>query len=263
MANPTPIDKGREFLSELLPLMSDTARAELEAFVSSGTTEAQAMLARIGNGALRQSDYSRGMNTLKAQETQLTQWSDQLKAWKARADEELAMAGSPDPAQPAAPAAGAAPAPSATSGLSIDDARKLVAGELNNREAYFAAFVGDSMLLAQQHQLNFGEPLNIQALLDHPEVGRLGLKGAYEALHKDKLDAKAKALQEKERERIREEVRQELIGQGVGSQLPYAIPGEGQGSSPLDHLSGVTPAAAFDPAASAAMYRQLVASKAT
>lgn len=257
----TPIDKGREFVSELLPLMSDTARAELETFISTGSTEAQALLARIGNGTLRQSDYSRGMNELKAQEAKLQKWSNDLKVWKTEADAQLAagMAGSPD-------GGGGTPAPAPTAGtpgptgLTEEDARRLLGTELNQREAYFASFVSDSMLLAQRHQMDFNEPLNIQALLQHPQVATLGLQGVYAEVHKEKIAARDAKKQADERERIKNEVRQELLAE-QGSGLPYPIPSGSDGSSPLDHLSGVTPAAAFDPATSVAMYRQLIAGK--
>lgn len=254
-ARPSPQERGKEFTAGVLQHLPDALRTQMESFLA--TPDAAGFLTELGNGALRQADYSRNMNEVQATHNALTRWRDQLQEWAA------ATAGADDrPEAPMTTPATTTPATPAGTAITPDEVRSLLNQEIGRREIYFAAFTADAVRLAQEHMRMFGEPLDINTLLQHPKLGELRLEGAYADVFKDRLaahkataDAAARASLEAE---IRTKVLQEIRQQPANGGLPYVL-GEG---SPLDGLTpaGETPKA-FDPNAAVAMYEGLLAGK--
>jgi hypothetical protein len=254
MANPQVQAQGKEFVAGVLQHLPDALRAQMETFLA--TPDATAFVTEVGNGALRQADYSRRMNEVQDSHRALKKWHGELTDWVA-----TMQAGD---AAPLAPATGtAAAAPTVTAGVSPDDVRQTINQELGRREVYFAAFTAEAVRLAQDHMRMFGETLDINTLLQHPRLGELRLDGAYAEVFKDKLAAHKAAADAKAREALEAEIRGKVLAeirqQPASGGLPYVL-GE---SSTLD---GLTPtgetAKPFDPNAALAMYEGLVGAKA-
>lgn len=250
MARTSPQDAGKEFAAGVLQHLPDALRSQMETFLAS--PDAIGFLTEVGNGALRQADYSRNMNALQTWHKELTDWVQDTQA----ASTPAAPAGGGAPAAPAA----AAVATATPSGLTRED----VANEFGRRESFYAAFTADAVRLSQQHFAHFGEVLDINQLLNHPRLAELRMDGAYQDVFKDKIATRNAAIQAKERKALEDDIRAKVLSE-LGQQphagsLPYVVGGEG---SPLDHLTpnGEAPKV-FDPNAVAAAYHQLVSSRA-
>lgn len=240
------ITKGREFYSQVAQHLPDDLRAGFETFLASGDQNAQQVLATLGDGTLRQDTFSREMDQLRQTKTALEKWRDDLAQWA----KDNGGATPTDPlTQPGTQPVASTPA----NALTREEALALFNGEMGRREVYFAKYVADATVLATRHFQQFGEVLDINAILAHPKLGELQLEGAYKDLHKDKIAAKSAAETAKEREALKQQLREELEAERGPGQVPYPI---GDGGSPLDHLG--KDAAQFTPEAAAAMYRQLV-----
>lgn len=252
MAARTPQDAGREFAAGVLQHLPDALRSQMESFLS--TPDAAGFLTDVGNGALRQADYSRAHNELQTRQNALQTWHSQLTAW---VNDNQEAGGAPN--GPAAPAAAPATAVAAAPGLTRED----VQTEFARREGFYAAFTADAVRLSQSHFQNFGEVLDINLILNHPRLGELRMDGAYQDVFKDKIATRNADLEAQRMKKLEDEIRAKVLSE-IGSQpgtsgIPYPV-GEG---SPLDHLTttGETPRA-FDPNAVATEYNRLVASRA-
>jgi len=241
---------GREFLAGIVTHLPDDVRAGFETFLASGDPKAQQVIAAVGDGALRQTDYSRQLNELGTVKSQLETWKQQLATWHAE------NPGSPGAdGQPAAggdrPTMPTSAAPTVTSGLTKDE----MVAEINRREIYVAGYVADVAALTMQHFQNFGETLDTTTLLQHPKLGELGIRGAYADVHKAKIEAKAAADAAKARETLKADLRRELEAEAAarGGAPPYPV-GDG-GGSPLDHLGGKADDYSLESAV--ALYRSL------
>lgn len=253
MANPQT--QGKEFVAGVLQHLPDALRSQMETFLA--TPDANGFLTEVGNGALRQADYSRRMNEVQDSHRALKKWHGDLTEWVATMQQ--------GDAAPVAPATGTAPAPAAVpagTGVSPDDVRNTINQELGRREVYFAAFTAEAVRLAQNHYAMFGEPLDINTLLQHPKLGELRLDGAYADVFKDKLAAHKATADAKELDKLKASVRAEVLAEirqsPASGGLPYVV-GEG---SPLDGLTpnGETPKP-FDANAAVAMYDSLVGAR--
>lgn len=233
---------GREFFQGVLQHLSDEARAALEAQLADPNTAAP-LLAYVGDGALRQSDYSSRMDAIRAREQQLKDYAKELDDY--RRTVEAASARIKDDQPPADPK----PTPAPTG----DDApltMKALGDVLNRREGYYAKFTADMSRIVAEHQKHFGEVLDPNSLLEHPRVGEIGLDGAWRELHKPKFEKLAADTQAAERERIRKELRAEIL-QEQAQQVPYPL----GGGSPLD---GLGTEGDYSPEAAARAYNELV-----
>lgn len=134
---------------------------------------------------------------------------------------------------------------------------EIVGKILAPREAAYVTYVADATKFSIFHLQNFKETLDVNALVQHPRIGELGVKGVYELVHKDKIDAMTAATAKAAEEAIRADERQK-IATSAPVDMPYPI-GEG---SPLDVLT-MDPATRpkGDPAAAARMYDQLVSGR--
>lgn len=254
-ARTSPQDAGKAFAAGVLQHLPDALRTQMESFLES--PDATGFLTDMGNGALRQSDYSRHLNEVQAQRGALDKWHKELTQWVNDQGNDAPIAPVATPAtQPATPAT--------TAGLTREDFQDAVAAEFGRRETFYATFTADAVRLAQQHYQMFGETLDINQILQHPRLGELRMDGAYQDLFKDQLAARNAKIEAEKLQKLEAEIRAKVVSElrqnPAGGGLPYPV---GSAPSPLDHLTpqGQTPQA-FDPNAVAAAYEQLVASKA-
>lgn len=247
MARTSPQDAGKSFAVGVLQHLPDALRSQMESFLDS--PDAVGFLTEVGNGALRQSDYSRNMNALSTWHKELTDWVQGQQETGTTAVAPVA----PVTAEPARPVPAAAPAGTLT--------REDFNTELARRESFYAAFTADAVRLSQQHLQQFGEVLDINLILGHPRLGELRMDGAYQDVFKDKIAERQSKIQADERKQLEAEIRTKVLselGQQPSAAVPYPV-GEG---SPLDHLTpnGEAPKA-FDPNAVTAAYHALVAGR--
>lgn len=230
-------DQGKAFLQGVFSKLPAEKQAQYGALLDD--PDAGVILDEIGDGVLRQSDYSRQMNTLAEEEKRLTTWHGQLTEWHTTkasefatkeqdlATREEALRGRPNPSAAEPPAKGA---------VTKEDL-----DQFSRNASYGVAMMQD---LAFDHFTKFGERLDTVGLLQRPEVVQHGLEAGYKLIFKDKIDAHDKAAQEKRDNALREEgarkAREEL---GSRQHLPYPTPGPGEPGSPLDALTpaGATP----------------------
>lgn len=249
-------DLGKTFLTEVFGKLPDALRANAEALLSS--PEAQAALETVGSRVSPLDEERQRLNSLKTQldgtSAKLTAWRGNLETWaKGKEDEFTEREKKITERGP-----GGAPAgdlPPAGDGVTKESLGKTISEFVAPREAAFVQYVADATNFSTFHLKHFNEPLDVSAIVRHPEIGNLGFRGVYEQLHKEKLDKMQSDAKLAERAAIKDEVRKELIGERPVD-MPYPI-AEG---SPLDALA--VPAdkrPSGDPAAAARMYEQLVA----
>jgi hypothetical protein len=227
-------DAGVSFLESVLAHVDPAKRDEVKAALLASD---QAVTA-IGNGVLRQSDYSKLADEARAAREAAeglyqsnVQWFDENKA---RLDAAV-RAGQPAPnPAPAATPALQSPAADALAALEAKFTQQLQ--ELS--QAGTAAIVHTTEMVAK-HMKVFGEPLDVQALMRDPAINQLGLQGVYEKTFKDKYAEIAKKADDA---RIDAAVQQRLAEARLANpRLPY--PSQ-MGGSPLDGLEIAARAAA-------------------
>lgn len=198
------------------------------------------VVTEIGNGVEGQSAIDRQLQTLRdqqatldaraaeveARDAQLNGYKDQLDTWwganQTLVEEARVLKAGRTPT-------GEKPAP--TAGLT--DAKL---GEVLQAErAAFLGFSRDQNQLTREHFTRFGEILDLEPLLKHPEIAQRGLLGVYDVVHKDRLAQAAADAQKKHDDQVAADaVRKHQEAQ---AQMPYMAPtGSGSGS-PLDALT--------------------------
>jgi len=234
---------GSTFLTGVLAKLSEADRVKgEEALNTLKALGGGTVVAAIGDGTLAQDELSRQLDGLKTQreeldtlkgdldqrDTQLTTYHGQLTGWfdtnKAALEEAKTLK-----------ARGIVP----TDPTKIPPAGGLTAEQLDERirleQAGFLGFTRDQNIVTREHFGKFGEVLEIDPLLRHPEIGKVGLIGVYQLVHKDRLEkhtADATAAAEK---KIRDDERTKVLAEQAA--MPYPLPtGVGSGS-PLDALS--------------------------
>ena len=194
MARTSPQDAGKSFAVGVLQHLPDALRSQMESFLDS--PDAVGFLTEVGNGALRQSDYSRNMNALSTWHKELTDWVQTQQETGTAAVAPVA----PVTTEPARPAPAAAPAGTLT--------REDFNTELARRESFYAAFTADAVRLSQQHLQQFGEVLDINLILGHPRLGELRMDGAYQDVFKDKIAERQSRIQADERKQLEARARE-------------------------------------------------------
>ena len=122
--------------------------------------------------------------------------------------------------------------------------------QLNERlAAERAAFLGydrDKNLLLREHFSRFNEVPDLDALIQHPQIANLGLKGVYELVHKDRL-AKHQADQQAAYDK---KIADAAVAQyqQTQAQMPYPSPTGAGSGSPLDALKPAAGSALVDDA---------------
>lgn len=237
---------GKQYFSDLLSRLPEGSRTAVEEAFA--TDEAAPALEYLGESILSRSDYSRAMNDLQKEREAVQGWKATLDAYYTKYYKDPtppAAPSTPDPSHPASP----------SSGLSRKDVEELLA----EREAAAAAYINTLTPLALKHYQTFGEVLDANALLKHPQVRDLGLLGVYDLTTKDRYEAKAKEARDQEIDRI---VAARLAEERkkIASTPPHLVaPHE---PSPLDVLEptdGTPPQ--FSAAAAAEEYQRLIALK--
>ncbi len=163
---------GKAFLADLLARVPEEHRASVEA----GLVASEEAVALLGDGTMRQSEFSRELNRLQEVERQQTAWYATNKAAL-----EAATRGGADPGTPAP-----TPAPDLVS-------RAEMQKTLDQREEGVATYMAATTGLVMKHYKEFGETLDVTELLGDPEVRKIGILGVYDRKFAPKYAEKAKA----------------------------------------------------------------------
>jgi hypothetical protein len=216
---------GSTFLAEVLAKLPEAERAKAQEVFAGAAAEAA--LVALGEGALRQSDYSRASNEIRQKEAEVDTYKGQLDTWFAEKKpilEEVEVlrakvAGQPPVVPPVVPPA--APAFDPSKFVSPEALTKTL--EATERGAL--QFIIESNKLAQQHFKDFGEPLDLAPLVQHKQVQQLGLDGVYRLVHAEQIATRATAAADAAREAIRKEEREKLQAEMARAQTPYPVRG--------------------------------------
>lgn len=254
------LDAGKAYLQQVLEKLPPEARAQAEATFMSA--EAAAALTTLGEGVLRQQDYSRQMDALRADKdraqavyTQNLSWFEENKAALEQLptlQTELEALKARPPAAPAAPAAPPA-TPVGDGYVKTDQLQGLVQETLG----LFA--VVPTLIL--DHQRRFNETLSEEqmiGLIQQAQTNSRSLKAQYAITFGEKIAAKAAEDKAAYEEKLRQEG--EARARAANPNLPYPV--RPTGTSPLDSLSAPDRPGLPTPDALAAEYEQLVAGKA-
>ena len=197
-----------------------------------------AVVAAIGDGTLAQTEFSRLTNELAEQRTALdtleqqitdrdaalTKYHQDLTEWYA-SNKELLEAGKKAKVTPTPP-------PTPPVGLTAEQLDERIRIE----QAGFLGFQRDQNQLEREHFGRFTEILDLDALLRHPAIKDVGLKGVYDLVYKDRLTEHAAAAQKAHDDKLRAEGAQ--AERERNAQMPYVTPTGAGSGSPLDGLSG-------------------------
>lgn len=206
-----------EFWAGVVAALPEEKRGQAQEILGA-ITGTPAALDIAANGVLRQSDYSRQMNELAKKEAELTQWHGALTEWKAEQDAIYAAAAlkpdvqpqpqpQPKPAQPA-----------------LDPARYVDRETFDQFSREAAGVMAVSNALSVRHLQEFGEALDLLALMKDPRLGKdgMGLKEVYEATFADRYAAKAQATKEKELADLRAKIESEVRAQILSTPYPVS-----------------------------------------
>lgn len=240
-------DAAQTFLAGVLAKLSpedrvqgETAWRTLQAL--GGGTVASA----IGDGTLAQAEFSRLSDDLRTQQETLVRSRAEVEAEQQRLNgihdaqlqwfeansaaleeyQRMRASGTPTPTPTPTPSPTPAPA-----GFTEEHFNERIAAE----RAAFLGFQRDENALLREHFSRFQEVLDLEPLLQHPQIRELGLKGAYQLVHKDRLAQHATAAAAAVEEKIRADERAKVLASQAS--MPYPSPtGVGSGS-PLDALA--------------------------
>lgn len=232
---------GSTFLAGVLAKLPEADRQKgKEALDALQALGGGAVIAAIGDGTLAQEELSRQLDSLKtrqeelddlkaqldARDQQLTTYHGQLSDWYDKNKEALDKV----KAHPTDPGKKKDEPPPA--GLTADALEERIRLE----QAGFLGFSRDQNRLQREHFAKFNEILDIEPLLVHPDVGKVGLVGVYQLVHKDRLEKHAADAAKAAEDKIRADERAKV--QAEQAAMPYPLPtGVGSGS-PLDALTG-------------------------
>ena len=259
----------REFLDSLLATVPEDKRAAVEeGLADEGTHQF------LADGALRQADYSRGMDTLKDEREALAvkatelegmrgsvnaKYQEQTAWWEANqplieaGKRAMAVANGDDPAKATKPAAADPP-----EGMVRKEEVEQMLTEREGGAAEFFVVLND---LSMRHFQEFGERLDAGALLHDPKIKEVGIEALYRDTFKDRYAEKAKKAED---DRIEKRVEDRLAEERktVASRPLYPVaPGDG---SPLDALTTKDPdPSQFSAEAAADEYLGAVAKRTT
>lgn len=219
----TPKEKGQAFLADVLAHLPAEKQAEVKAAFEASEKAVEAM----GTGALRQSDYSKNMDEARGKLLEANGFKAQLDEWYL-ANEPKLVEYETLKAATGTPAVPATPATPATVGLTqkqLDEALAAASAQA------FSAIIHTNELSAR-HLNTFKEVLDIQALMKDPEIGKIGLLGAYEKAYKPRYEEIAKQA---DAARIKTLVDAALVEERKKiASHPYPV--SGREPSPLDRL---------------------------
>lgn len=232
---------GKTFLQGVLSKIPEALRAD-----AARVFETVELQTAVGDGALALEDFTRQSDELTARQREL----DQLQAKVKTRDEELAkwhedLTGwygvNKDLIEAGKAAQGGDPSKVKPNGGGKKDEEPVAFTpkdydeRIATERASFLGFQRDQNLLTRQHFTNFGEILDLEPLLRHPQIAQVGLVGAYELVHKERLDKHKADAQAAHDKKIADKAVQDY--QQANAQMPYpSVTGAGSGS-PLDALT--------------------------
>jgi hypothetical protein len=198
----------------------------------------------LGARSAQLQDLTRRSTELDTERARLNRWKGDLETWVrdteadfAERERKLGHGGDDDPppgGKPPKPGDANPPTPNGNGGITREDVQALLGDSLRRVEQPFIQYVADAATYATRHLKDFGEGLDVGAIVSHPKIADLGFSGVYNLVHQDKIEAKAKKEAEAVREAIRKEEREKLLKEmtpvGGGPEPPYPI------GSPLDVL---------------------------
>lgn len=238
-----------KFLQDLLTHVPADQRAAVEAALEASPDAVKF----ADDGAKRQSEFSRAMDQVRAQEQKIKDIHAEQTAWY-DANLPLLEAG-----KKALEGAGSNPSTQPVD-LPADlvraaDVEKMV----NERERGAVNFITATNMLTLKHYEQFKEILDVSALVNDPDAAKLGLDGVYRKHYGDKLAEVAKTAEDARIEaRVQERLAEERKTQHI--RPPYPV--TGADSSPLDALNGQSPdPTQFSADAAADEYLRLVAGR--
>jgi hypothetical protein len=237
------IETGKAYLQQVLGKITDPElKAQAEKVFASAQVQTE-----IGNGVEGQSEIDRRLQELTTKTTELdtkrveldekegtlAKWHGDLTGWREANNALLelgkqAKAKGFNPAAPAGtpPASGEPPAGTLTEDK-LKEALTAQAGD-------FLGFERDRQRLTREHFSKFKEILDIDPLLQHPQVRELGLAGVYALVHKEALAKLTDDTKKAEEERIRADERSKVLASN--QQMPYPPVTGSNAGSPLDAL---------------------------
>lgn len=228
---------GSTFLAEVIGKLPAALQAQAKTIFDAA--EAAPAIEHVGNGALRQSDYSRTLTDAQAKVTEVETWKGSLDTWfesKKTDLEELAarragtFRATGDPVDPAKPAPVVPPVDT-----SAFVSRKDFESVMDQTERGAVAFFSELNRLGLQHYQQFNEVLDTEALMKDPRLSKgVSLREVYQDLHKEQIAAKAKAASDAAEAQIRKDEREKVQREMAGSQHPYPV--RGNEPSTLDAL---------------------------
>lgn len=224
MAAKTRREAGQEFLDGILAKIPADQRDAVAAAM-----RVDAVLDDLGDGYLRQADYTRQTADLKVQREALDKYYVDNKPVVDRAQQLLAQFPdgrvpdhllNPDPADPA---------PAVDPAKLKDELAAQLSKRVEEGERGAVSFIAALTDLAQAHRDEFGERLNTQEFVKNPRVYEVGLERAYEesvaerraAKRAADVEAKVAAAREEGKKIGVDETRAALVGTGTP---PYPTP---------------------------------------
>lgn len=232
-------DRGQTYLTELLARVPEDRREAIGEVLQTDD-----VLDHIGEGVLRQSDFSRSMNeTKKAQEILKVDiekyqklYDDNVRWRQSQVDSVVAMEaenqrfktmlaadpllggngeGGGDPIPP-----GRNAGPDLKDYIKREDAEKALRERLEETERNGVQLMAMISNIQARHLKDFDEALDAQELFEHATKVKLPLPAAYQDFVKDRVEESRKKAHEEEVTRAREEGRMEALRTPV---LPHNV----------------------------------------
>ena len=229
----TPHERGSVAVAEMLARLSPEARPQAEALFAANPDSITGLGERLLRDeqalATRQADLARATQVNDQFRTDLERWQAQERQRLADLEAARAARAEEPPVTPVT-----SPTPSSTDALD----RPITARELAERERIYAVVTAQLSELAVAHYAEFGERLDIQSMLRDPQIAESGgVLGVYQKQFGDRLQQKADARAETERERLREEGRQQARSE-MGKNWP--LPSVHGADESMSGLVGLT-----------------------
>lgn len=243
-------EAAKAFMAGVLAKVPEGQRAAVQAAIEA-SPEA---LALIGDGVIRQEDYSRNMNDLAAAKKKNEDYYVELSTWHTGVKTEL------ETLRAAKPAPVADPNKPAPDGNKADITKADVDAMLDTFGRDAAGFVAATNTLSMAHFQKFGEVLDLRPLLEDKRIKELGLNGVYNEVYKEQLAAKAAAATAAETARLRAEIETNVRRELANQQIPGAISPQ-TGASPLDAIGKAPDPAINIVDAAATEYNRLAAAR--
>lgn len=257
------LEDGQSFLAGVLAKLPEEQRAQVKAILDD--PKAKDAVTLVGDSVLARSDYSKHMDALKKQETEVLTIQQQQTDWWNANKARLEQAATLEAENTKLKAGGTGDGPK---GLTSEEAAKLVADQIAQNERGYANLMFFSQTMGAKHQALFGEPLDMMELGANPKLGKpilgtdrtFSLQDAYNEKHGERVSTKAKETEDK---RINDEVekrmveeRKKLIAQ------PFPLRGGQPEASVLDILNTKEGPAAHTVQTAVDFYEKLQADKA-